>query len=213
MWQVLRGAIVAAMAQGDRLTDFVGAALAAGRTRAEIRGALAAAGWSDREIDDGLGAYAETGFTPPVPAPVPMVSARDFFIYALIFVSLGISAWYLVDLAHALIDRMFVPEETWRGWQIQQSLAALIVFGPIWVWLSRDTGAALRADPRRHRSAVRRWTEALILLLTVLALLGTLASTVRGLLGGDADLRFLLKAAVAAAVAGGIFLVYRRADG
>lgn len=201
------------MAQNDRLSDFVAEALSAGRSRAEIEAALAGAGWSDREIADGLSAFADTPFTPPVPAPVPVVSARDFFTYALIFISLGVAAWHLVQLAHNLIDEVFEPTVTWRDVQINWSLAALVVFGPIYFYLSRSAAARLREDPQRHRSAVRRWTEALILLLTVLALLGTLVATVYAFLEGEADLQFILKAAVAAAVAGGIFLVYRRGDG
>lgn len=201
------------MARDDRLTDFVAEALAAGRSRDEVAAALAAAGWSDREIADGLAAFADTPFTPPVPAPVPVVSARDFFTYALVFVSLGIAAWHLVNLAHHLIDRAFEPVVTWRANRINWSVAALAVFGPIYLFLARQAAAGLKADPRRHRSAVRRWTEALILLLTVLALLGTLVATVYAFLEGEADLQFLLKAAVAAAVAGSIFAAYRQSGG
>jgi len=201
------------MARDDRLTDFVAEALGAGRSRGEIAAALGAAGWSEREIDDGLAAFADTPFTPPVPAPVPVVSARDFFTYALIFVSLGVAAWHLVSLAHSLIDRIFEPLETWRAGRINWSLAALAVFGPIYLFLARQAAGRLRADPQRHRSAVRRWTEALILLLTVLALLGTLVATVYAFLEGEADLQFLLKASVAAAVAGGIFAAYQQSDG
>jgi hypothetical protein len=201
------------MAQSDSLTEFVGAALAAGRTRGEIRAALAQAGWAEGEIADGLAGYSETPFIPPVPAPVPVVSARDFFLYALIFVSLGVAAWHLVALAHGLVDRLFEPADTWRGARLNRSVAALVVFGPIYFWLTREASARRLADPRRHRSAVRRWTEALILLLTVLSLLGTLAGTVYAFLEGEADLQFIAKAAVAAAVAGAIFIAYRRGDG
>jgi len=201
------------MSQNDRLSGFVGEALGAGRSREEIARALAEAGWSDREIADGLAAFAETPFTPPVPAPVSFVSARDFFTHALIFISLGVAAWNLVDLAHHLIDRMFESAGLFAPGRINWPVAMLAVFGPIYFYLARSEAARLADDPRRHRSAVRRWTEALILLLTVLALLGLLAATVHAFLEGDADLQFLLKAAVAAVVAGGIFLVYRRGDG
>lgn len=205
------------MAQNDRLSGFVGAALSAGRSRGEIAAALEAAGWSDREVADGLANFADTGFTPPVPAPAPVVSARDFFVHALIFVSLGLSAWYLVDLAHAVIDLRWpaLPDQPgeWRARGMNYAIAMVAVFGPIWAYLTRLTQKARADDPARHRSAVRRWTAAIILLLTMLALLGTLASVVFGFLQGEADLKFLLKAGVAAAVAGGIFALYRRADG
>jgi hypothetical protein len=205
------------MARDDRLTDFVGAALAAGRTRDEIRRALIDAGWSETEAADGLVAYAETAFVPPVPAPVSVVSARDFFLYALIFVALSLTAWNVVSAAHTVIDIAFGPPPDggvpdWRRGNLNWSIAVLIVFAPIYFLLSRRAAASLAADPARHRSAIRRWTAALILLLTVLALLGTLASVIYRFLQDGGDAVFLLKSAVTAIVAGAIFLAYRQSD-
>jgi hypothetical protein len=205
------------MARDDRLTDFVGAALAAGRTRDEILRALTDAGWSDTEAADGLAAYAKTNFAPPVPAPVSVVSARDFFLYALIFVALALTAWHAVAAAHAIIDLAFgtaldggAPER--RRSSLNRSIAVLVVFAPLYIILSRRASASLAADPARHRSAIRRWTAALILLLTVLALLGTLAGVIYRFLQDGGDAVFLLKSAVTAIVAGAIFLTYRKSD-
>lgn len=204
------------MARDDRLAEFVGAALAAGRTRDDIRRALTDAGWSGTEAEDGLSAYADTAFTPPVPAPVSVVSARDFFTYALIFVALGLTAWHVVSAAHAVIDLTLADASgstmDWRRTSLNLSVAVLVVFAPLYFVMSRRAAAALASDPARHRSAIRRWTAALILLLTVLALLGTLAGVIYRFLQDGGDLVFVLKSAVVAVVAGAIFVAYRQSD-
>jgi hypothetical protein len=198
------------MAEKDPLTRFVEAALAAGRSRAEIRGALAQAGWTPSEVEDTRAAFAETPFLPPVPRPRPVVSARDFFVYALIAISLGVAAVNLVDLMHGAINALTGATPTeWAGREQNRSLAALIVFGPIYLALSRVEARRQAADPGRQRSAIRKWTVAAILLATVLSLLGTLAWGVYILLSeGGAD-RDLIKVAATAAVAGGIWWAYR----
>lgn len=206
------------MSSRDILATFVGRALGAGRSREEIRAALLDAGWSDREAEDALGAWAPTGFTPPVPTPRPVVSARDFFVYALLFVALGVVAVNLVQGAHGTIDLLLPPgEEPWRrtaaAREMRQAAAALLVFGPLYVVLDRRTRSARRADPARQRSAIRKWTGALILLVTVLTLLTTLVWTLYRFIDGGADPAFLLKAVVVGAVAGGVLALWREGPG
>lgn len=202
------------MAKDNPLTAFVGAALAQGRTRQEIISALAEAGWSPGEVEDSLAEFADFDFQPPVPAPRRLVSARDFFTYSLLFVALAALSVGSVDLIHGLLDRWIASEDVsqWDRRRDDWALASVVVFGPIWALLSRQTTRALLADPARHRSAIRRWTAALILLLAVLVLLGTLTKVVYEFLGGGADLLFLSKSLVTAGVAGAIFLAYRKAD-
>lgn len=198
------------MADRDALTRFVEGALAAGRSRGEIRAALSAAGWTEREAEDALAAFAEGDFLPPVPRPRPVVSARDFFVYALIAISLGVAAVNLVDLLHAAIDALAgVLAEGWAERGRNRSLAALIVFGPIYLALSRAEAARRAADPGRQRSAIRKWTVAAILLATVLSLLATLAWGVYVLLDEGFAWVELAKVAATAAVAGGIWWAYR----
>jgi hypothetical protein len=198
------------MAQRDPLTGFVEAALDAGRGRGEIRAALSAAGWTEREVEDALTAFADTAFLPPVPRPRPVVSARDFFTYALIAISLGVAAVNLVDLLHEAIDALAgEPRDEWAVRSRNWSLAALIVFGPIYAVLSRAEAARRETGPGRQRSAIRKWTVTAILLATVLALLGTLAWGVYVLLNDGFAVVELMKVAATAAVAAGIWWAYR----
>jgi hypothetical protein len=75
-----------------------------GRNRGEINTAMNEAGWTKAEASAALGAWSETSFIPPIPRPQTMVTARDFFIYALTFGVLIFAASYLVILCHQLID-------------------------------------------------------------------------------------------------------------
>lgn len=203
------------MAQSGPLSRFVETALAQGRSRSEIRNALVDAGWSEQEAEDALAAFADMPFTPPVPRPRPVVSARDFFIYALIAVSLAIVAYNLVDLLQSLINQAFEAEidvesrGDWSRISQNRSLAAIIVFAPIYVLLSRGEARRRATDPARDRSAIRSWTIAGIQLCAVLTLLGSLSWAVFVLLQDGLDVPRLLNVAVSAVVAGGVWWIYR----
>jgi hypothetical protein len=196
------------MAVSKELSRFTRDALAAGKSRAEISTALAASGWSVSEVTDALGAWAETPFAPPVPRPQSTVSARDFFIYALMFGVMIFGAIYLVQLFHALIDLWLDAGGYRSSRQIRWSVAVLIVATPMYLWLTVRERGKLAADPALYRSAIRRWLTYLTLLLSSAVLLGDLMAVIYAFLDGDFTLQFLLKAIVVAVVAGFIFLYY-----
>ena len=203
------------MRAADQLTAFVQAALAAGRSRDDIAAALTAAGWTAPEIAAALDAWHAAPGLPPVPRPRPYVSAREAFFYALLFASLAMTAWHLVTLFHALID-LWLPDngrEDWRYYgassSIRWAVAALVVFGPLFLWLHARATRAQAADPGRARSVVRRWVGYLALFLAACSLLGDLIAVVYAFLSGDLTLRFLLKALVVAAVAGVVLALFR----
>lgn len=197
------------MAARDPLADFVRDALSAGRDRAAIREALTGAGWTAAEADEALSAWAEAPFSPPIPAPRPHVTAADAFFYAVMFTALGFAAWNIVVLAHGLID-LALPAGR-PGWRegagaIRWALAVLVVAGPIYLFCLRR--AAGREG--RERSAVRKWLIYAALFISAFAFLGDVVAVIYAFLSGDATLRFLLKAAVVAAVSAGVFAAHRR---
>lgn len=202
------------MKPADQLADFVGAALADGRSRAEIAAALDAAGWSPSEVSAALGAWAETGFTPPVPRPRPYVSAREAFSYALTFVSLGMTAWHVVALGFQLVDAWvpdpFDPRESVSAEAIRWSVSFLVVFLPLFLVLQRRLSLAVQADPAKRRSWVRVWIGYITLFIASVTLAGDLIGTIYALLDGELTLRFALKAGLLGAVAGVVFLYFRR---
>ena len=99
------------MAGNKELAQFVRDALSAGKSRVEIAAVLGQAGWSGQEVSDALAGWADVPFAPPVPRPQPIVTARDIFIYALMFGAFLLGAGYLVGLLHALFDH-FIESAT-----------------------------------------------------------------------------------------------------
>lgn len=202
------------MRPADQLSRFVHQALVAGRDRAEIDAALTQAGWTRSEIAAALGSWADGGALPPVPRPRPMLTAREAFAYALMFITLAISAWHLTALSFSLID-LWMPEPSDYGYggyrldSMRWSIASLIVFLPAFLWLNRRIQRQTRSDPARRRSAMRKWIGYLTLFLAVLSLAGDAIYCLYTFLNGDLTLRVLAKAGVVAVIAGTILLYFK----
>jgi len=86
---------------------FVRDALQRGRSRASIEKALMAAGWEPEQARAALAACAEVDFAVPVPRPRPYLSAREAFLYLVMFTTLYLSAYHLGALLFELINRRF----------------------------------------------------------------------------------------------------------
>jgi hypothetical protein len=198
-----------------RLHDFIDAALRAGKGRDEIGAALASAGWPSEQIQDGLALFADVPFAVPVPRPRAYLSARDAFLYLLMFGTLYVSAYQLGSLLFDFINLAF-PDEinpfeapaAERG--IRWATASLIVAFPVFLGVSIKLGREIAADPTRRQSAVRRWLTYLTLLLAAGIIVGDSITLLYNLLSGDLTLRFVLKVAVVAAIAGILFGYYSR---
>jgi nitric oxide reductase large subunit len=201
------------MASADSINQFVNEALKTGRSRTEIQSALTSAGWSAREIDDALSAYADTDFTPPVPRPRNQLTARDAFIYLLLFTSLGFAASFLVSLLQAIVDTLMYEageNASDSADQIRFAIAVLVVSGPLYIWMTILTRRQIAGDAGRERSLVRKWLTYLSLFVTALFFLGDAIFVVYNFLDGDITLRFFMKALIVAVVSGAIFLFYLR---
>lgn len=202
------------MKSSEQLARFVRDALNAGKSRDQITGALAEAGWTDAEIRDALRGWAESDFIPPIPRPRPFVSAREAFLYGLMFIALGVTAFHLTALGFNLIDK-WMPETGYeerayyRVDSIRWSIASLVVFFPVFLWLNTRANTAIRSDPGQRRSLVRKWFGYITLFLAAIAILGDLIFVIHALLSGDLTLRFFAKSALVAAVAAVIFLYFR----
>src|SRR5215471_11670091 len=92
-----------------QLTDFTGKALAAGIGRSQIAETLRQAGWAEHDIKAAMDAFADVSFPVPVPRPKPYLSAREVFIYLILFAALFTAAYSVGALLFELIDRAF-PE-------------------------------------------------------------------------------------------------------
>ena len=74
------------------LEQFVRDALMRGHSREQVTHALLAAGWSAEQIRGVLDGWAEVDFALPVPRPRASLSAREAFLYLLLFSALYLSA-------------------------------------------------------------------------------------------------------------------------
>lgn len=193
-----------------QLEAFVKESLQSGKTREEISKALASAGWPGAQIANALDAYADISFSIPVPKPRPSLTAREAFLYLVMFSTLYFAAWNLGSLLFSFIDRAF-PEAN-RGYDIfdvqRWSTAAVIIGFPVFLLLARYINKQIERNPFKRLSPARRWLTYLTLFIASGTLLGDITTLIYNLLGGDLTIRFVLKILVVALIAGSCFTYY-----
>lgn len=198
----------------QELDRFVRDSLAAGLGRGDIQGVLAEAGWPPEQVRDALDAYAEVAFPLPVPRPRPYLSAREAFLYLVLFSTLYVAAYHLGSLLFDLITRA-LPDPADSEYMVQRlghsmrwSVASVIIAFPVFLFVARHLGRELARNPVKRLSAVRRWLTYLTLFVAAAVLVGDMITLVFNLLGGELTLRFVLKVLVVAAIAGTVFGYY-----
>lgn len=195
------------------LENFVRSGLQQGLPRNEIEAAMLSAGWTPDQARNALGAFADVAFAVPVPRPRPYLSAREAFLYLVLFTALYLSAYHLGSLTFELINRAF-PDPTARdaysawGNTLRFSASALIVGFPLFVFMSTHINRMIELDPVKRLSAVRRQLTYLTLFFAVIILTGDLVTLIYNVLGGEITIRFLLKVSTVAIIAGSIFGYY-----
>jgi hypothetical protein len=198
----------------DSLHRFVHDAIAKGIPRQQIEDTLLAARWPRDEVRGVFDLFADVDFPLPVPRPRPYLSAREAFIYLVLFTLLYLCAWSLGALLFQFVDRAFpdpAQASVTRDFvldTVRWSVAALLIAFPGYLVLSRRTYSAARRDPEKRKSKVRKWLTYLTLFLAAGVLLGDVITLVYHLLEGELTARFLLKVAAVAGVAGAIFGYY-----
>lgn len=201
------------MSGRDEIAEFVRTGLSAGQPADALAAALASAGWSPTEVAAALDAWAPgPAGLPPVPRPRAYVSAREGFVYGLLFLLLGCICWHLAMLGFKIVDQL-IPDPTDRYGllvgSMRWNIAVLIPTVPLFLWLNRRVARQSAGDPGRRRSLVRKWFAAITLLLASLALLGDLVAVVNALLEGELTGRFAAKALLIAVIGGLAFAYYR----
>ena len=202
------------MAANEELRSFVRDGLARGVPRAELRDVLNRAGWSTSDVHGVLTGFADVQFPIPVPRPQPYLSARDAFMYLLMFSTLYISAFSLGLLVFQFINQAF-PDPAAPPFALEASREAmrwsvsyLVVAFPVFVGVSRLIGGELAADPSKRASRVRRWLTYLTLFVAAAAMIGDVTGLVYNLLSGELTARFLLKVLTVGTIAGTVFWYY-----
>jgi hypothetical protein len=194
------------------ITAFVKEALEKKIPRAEISAALTRAGWSAEEAQTALSAFAEIDFPLPVPRRKPYLSAREAFIYLLLFFCLYLSAisvgTLLFHFVNRIIPDVLKPYELTDLSGVRFSTAAVIIAFPIYLWLSLILARAIAKRPEEKNSKIRKWLTYITLFLAAGVIIGDLIALLFNLFQGDLTTRFVLKVLVVLAIAGAIFGYY-----
>src|SRR5262245_16388882 len=196
------------------LHAFVRDALARGATRDAIRSALREGRWAEDEIESALAAWHDAGLGVPVPRRRVGFSPREAFLYLLMFVTLYLVAYHTGAILFALVERKWpdaaFDDRMWdraREW-VRFGVASLLVAFPVFLLTSRVTGRAVALDPEKRNSGVRRWLTYLTLFNAACVLIGDFIVLLLGLFKGELTARFLSKAAIVAAIGGGMLAHY-----
>jgi hypothetical protein len=192
---------------------FVRESLARGASKESVGQTLASAGWSSEQVTRALGAYADVASGVPVPKPRASLSAREAFLYLVLFASLYLAAWHLGSLLFDLLDHAFPDDaDTYRyniiGDSMRFHTAAVIIALPLYLWMARLLAREVSRDPLKRLSPVRRWLTYLTMFLAVVVLVSDTITLVYNALGGELTERFLLKVLVAAVIGSAIFSYY-----
>jgi hypothetical protein len=194
------------------LTEFLKDGLERGMPREQLSEVLHNAGWPADQVRSAMGGFADVPFPIPVPRPKPYLLAREAFVYLVLFSTLYISAFNLGALIFQFVDRAFPdaaidPVRALEASRqaIRWSISLLVVAFPVFVFVSRKNERAVRSDPDRRLSKVRRWLTYLTLFVAGSILIGDVTSTVYNLLGGELTIRFALKVLTVGAIAGSVF--------
>jgi hypothetical protein len=203
------------VAVNEELVGFVRDALSRNVARAEIEQVLQRAGWTREQIGAALAAFAEIDFPVPVPRARPYLSAREAFLYLVLFGTLYVSTYYLGSLIFDVINWAFPdPAVAFDGYnefirqQVRWAVSALIVAFPVFLYTSWLTGRAIGLDPTKRASKVRRWLTYWTLFVAASVLIGDVTTLVYNLLGGELTVRFVLKVLTVALIAGTAFTYY-----
>jgi hypothetical protein len=200
------------MALSPDLVGFVKESLNRGVRRADVEQVLLRAGWPADQVRQALNHFSDIEFSIPVPRPVPSVSARDAFLYVVMFTTLILSAYSLGDLLFDLINRAFPdpadvrPEYTLQS--IRWSLSSLIVAFPVFACVAWLVSRTVRRDPTKRTARVRRQLTYVMLFIASCVLIADFTTVVYNFLGGELTVRFILKALTVALIAGTAFSYY-----
>ena len=197
---------------GSGLQDlewFARESLLKGFGKPEVSKAMLDAGWTEDQVRNALDAYSDVVFPIPVPKPRPQLSARDAFLYLVLFTTLYVSSYNLGSLLFDFINKA-LPDPTvpaYRtGWDsMRWSASSLIAAFPTFLFLSYYISNDLRRNPVKRLSPIRRWLTYLTLFVASCVLIGDVTALIYNALGGELTSRLVLKVVTVAVIAGTVF--------
>lgn len=197
----------------EDLKQFVHQALVNGQSRQDVEDVLRKAQWPDDQIKKAVNVYAEVDFPIPVPKPAAYTSAKETFLYLVLFTTLIISAISVGNLIIEYIDRVF-PQYGRSGMRhfsttgIRMSLALTIIAFPIYVLFTWLIHRRVKADPSNRSSKIRKWLTYITLFIAAGFVIGDLTALVFRFLSGAMTVEFILKILTVGIISGTIFGYY-----
>lgn len=178
----------------------------------EISEALKLAGWPDDQVRAALDHFAEVDFPVPVPKPKARVGAREAFTYLVMFAALYVVAFGVVSLLFNIVDLTLDPPDRTTGIEssIRWTVAALIVFAPVYVFVSVLIGRSHKAEPEKRRSRIRHLLTYATLFVAAVIILFDITGMIYSFLAGELSIKIMLKSAILVGVLGGLFFYYFR---
>lgn len=197
----------------EELDLFAKEALSRGIEKSAITKAMIEAGWTPDQARAALNAYADLSFPIPVPKPRPQLSAREAFLYLLLFTTLYLSCYHLGSLLFDLINRAYpdaavTTQQQWVEQSMRWSVSYLVITFPAFGFLARYIAKDVARHPVKRLSPIRRWLTYLTLFIAAGALIGDLATLVYNVLAGELTVRISLKVLVVILIAGTVFGFY-----
>ncbi len=194
---------------------FVKQALEQGQSRDAIETALKQAGWDEPEIRKAMQSFADISFPIAVPRRLVYTSARETFLYLVMFMTLAITAVSVGTIAFQLINK-WLPDAlmSYDGSlmyiqdMIRNAAAALIIAFPIFAWIHTILTRATQKNPELQLSRPKVVITYLTLFIASAFIIGDLIALVNSVLAGDLTHRFVLKVLTILVIAGGIFWYY-----
>jgi hypothetical protein len=191
---------------------FTRESLMRGLGKPQIRKAMLDAGWTEDQARNAVDAYSDVTFPVPIPRPRPQLSARDAFLYLVLFTTLYFSAYNLGSLLFDFINKA-LPDPTvptyQAGWDsMRWSTSALIVAFPTFLFLSYYINKDVARNSVKRLSPIRRWLTYLTLFVASCVLIGDVTALFYNALGGELTSRLVLKVLTVGAIAGSVFGYY-----
>jgi hypothetical protein len=197
----------------EDLNLFMRDALARGIPRDRIREVLIEAGWRPDQVEDALRSFADVDFAIPVPTPRATVSAKEAFLYLILFTTLYISAYSLGRLLFELVNAQIPDPAATREWSanaVRWAIARIVIAFPIYAYATYRIRRNMNDMPATRGSPIRRWMTNIAMFIAVVILVCDLVVLVYEFLDGALTLPLLLKLIVVGVIAGGILIYYFR---
>jgi hypothetical protein len=201
--------------RSENLDSFIEAAKGKGASDEFLVSLLREQGWPAKEIYSAFRRRYEsvTGLSLPAHGSDAGESARDAFLYLLVYSTLATWTTALGSLLFTFIDRWFPDALAQQHFEnsryaVSSEMACIIVAFPVFLLVMRFLLRDAERHPGKTESGVRKWLTYIALLITAGIVIGDLITFLAYFLRGELTMRFVLKSLTVLGIAGSIFWYY-----